>query len=386
MDMNKKKKVGIMTMHKVLNYGSALQAYALQKKILDLGFDCEIIDYIFPNVEHLLYQNPNGIKEEESFYSYLRPLLAFCKRKITGLSKIKDRKRALFESFYEKYLILSPKQYSTRLVLEKDPPIYDIYLTGSDQVWNSKYVGYDTSFMFSFVKDKNPRISYAASFSSATIPEYYKSYYKTELSKYLKISVREKSGIFIVHELVNKNAELVCDPTLLLDKEEWSILAKESCIRLNEKYILVYVLDYAYDPYPDIYSRIEEIQQKIQLPIVVLSGRKQNFLKNAKFINVAGPCEFLSLFMNASFIITNSFHGTAFALIFEKYFVSVIKDRTNEDSRVLSLLLRVKREYNSVIYNQPINLINDLFDNECNTELDDFRSSSIQYLRKELSV
>ena len=209
---------------------------------------------------------------------------------------------------------------------------------------------------------------------------------KGPISKYLKISVREKSGIFIVHELVNKNAELVCDPTLLLDKEEWRILAKESCIRLNEKYILVYILDYAYDPYPHIYSRIEEIQQKIKLPIVVLSGRKQNFLKNAKFINVVGPCEFLSLFMNASFIITNSFHGTAFALIFEKHFVSVIKDRTNEDSRILSLLIRVKREHNSVVYNQKIDLTNDSFCNESTIELDDFRSSSIQYLQKELSV
>ena len=101
---------------------------------------------------------------------------------------------------------------------------------------------------------------------------------------------------------------------------------------------------------------------------------------------MVGPCEFLSLFMNASFIITNSFHGTAFALIFEKHFVSVIKDRTNEDSRILSLLIRVKREHNSVVYNQKIDLTNDSFCNESTIELDDFRSSSIQYLQKELSV
>ena len=97
-----KKKVGLITMHRVLNYGSALQAYALQKKIIDFGFDCEIIDYIFPNVEHLLYQNPDGLKTQNSFCSYLLPLLAYIKRELTGLNKSIVRKQRLFEEFYEK--------------------------------------------------------------------------------------------------------------------------------------------------------------------------------------------------------------------------------------------------------------------------------------------
>lgn len=351
-----------------------------KKKVLDLGFDCEIIDYHFPNVEHLLYQNPNGIESKESFYSYLRPLLAYCKREVMGLNRQLGNKRLLFNAFYKDNFVLSSKQYPTRLVLEKDPPIYDIYLTGSDQVWNSKYVGYDTSFMFSFVKDNHPKVSYAASFSAASIPEIYVSTYSNELKKYSKISVREETGIFLVHDLTGMDAELVCDPTLLLSGSEWRELAKKSQIKLREKYILIYLLDYAYDPYPDIYDRIEEIAEMIKLPIVVLSGRKSNILKKSKFIIEAGPYEFLSLFLNASFIVTNSFHGTAFALNFEKPFLSFIKDKSDNDSRVYNLLKKVGAENHAIVYNQSIKAMNKIIEDSIICKIGDYRDFSFQYL------
>lgn len=378
-----KKKVGLITMHRVLNYGSALQAYALQKKIIDFGFDCEIIDYIFPNVEHLLYQNPDGLKTQNSFCSYLLPLLAYIKRELTGLNKSIARKQRLFEEFYEKNLVLSSNKYSTRLVLEKDPPVYDLYVTGSDQVWNSKYIGYDTSFMFSFVKDLKPRISYAASFSSDNIPDIYRLSYQKELRKYSKISVREEKGISLVHDLVSdKEVEVVCDPTLLLNKEEWKELVVKSNINLKGKYMLVYILDYAYNPYPNIYDRIEEINKELHLPIVLLSGRRKHSLKHSKLVAECGPYEFLSLFMNASYIVTTSFHGTAFALNFNKPFCAIIQDYSGKDSRIYDLLEKVGKKDNAILYNVPIKDVRKIVKEKSNdiSLLENYRKKSIDYL------
>lgn len=387
--MGAKKKVGIMTMHRVMNYGSALQAYALQKKVLDLGFDCEIIDYHFPNVEHLLYQNPNGIESKESFYSYLRPLLAYCKREVMGLNRQLGNKRLLFNAFYKDNFVLSSKQYPTRLVLEKDPPIYDIYLTGSDQVWNSKYVGYDTSFMFSFVKDNHPKVSYAASFSAASIPEIYVSTYRNELKKYSKISVREETGIFLVHDLTDMDAELVCDPTLLLSGSEWKKLAEKSTIKLGIKYILVYILDYVYNPYPEINHIVERISNILKLPIIVIGENRLKGAFKEKKVSSVGPYEFLYLLQNASFVITNSFHGTAFSLNFNIPFYSIVRDKSQNDSRIYGLLQSVNAENRILVYNEKfsdVKLSKEIgtIEENIRNSIFNFREKSVDYLSKVL--
>lgn len=377
-----------MTMHKVQNYGSALQAFALQKKLMDLGYENEIIDYVYPNVEHLLYANPNGLPpKKNTLKSCIVPLIMYLQKWVKGIHRKDNCKKKLFETFYNDNFILSSKTYPTRLVLEAESPRYDIYLTGSDQVWNPKYIGYDTSFMFHFIKDNNPCVSYAASFSSKNIPENYQPYYKQELLKYKSISVREETGIAVVEKLVGKGAKLVCDPTLLLTKKEWKTLADKSSVKQKGKFILVYILDYAYDPYPNIYDRIEELEKELNLPIIVLSGRKEGILKKAKDVTWFGPYEFLNLFMNASFVITTSFHGTAFALNFDKPLCAVIKDRSDNDSRIYNLLRRVGRESLAVVYNEKINDVS-LFLKQTSCKdcalLDKFRNESINYLKTAL--
>lgn len=383
-----KKKIGIITMHKVLNYGSALQAYALQKKITDLGYECEIIDYIYPNVEHQLYANPNGVPEKkQTLKTALVPLVLYLKNTITGKIRANRHKKLLFEGFYNDNYLLSPKTYPTRLVLENEPPKYDIYLTGSDQVWNAKYVGYDTSFMLHFANDDSPRISYAASFSAKHIPNNYFSVYSKELSKYSHLSVREVTGVDLVKNLTGKSAEHVCDPTLLLTKEDWESLANKSRFKHKGKYILVYILDYAYNPYPNIYDRIKELNKELNLPIVLLSGHKTDVLKNAIDANWAGPYEFIDLFLNASFVITTSFHGTCFALNFNIPLCAVVRDLSEHDSRIYSLLKRVGRESSIIVYNKKITdaaaFIKEAKYNSCDL-LDEFRCNSTNYLKTSL--
>ena len=324
------KSVGLITMHRVLNAGSALQAYALQRKVQELRYNCEIIDYVFPNSRYL--------GEESLLNRTKKKMRLFMKNVLFGFSDFVRRRR--FQAFYDRYFSLSPRTYATCEDIHNNPPTYDIYLTGSDQVWNPLHVKDDTTFLLSFCKEKNAsRISFASSFSTARIPENLKDLYAEYLASYNRISVRENSGISLIKGLTGKKAEVVCDPTLLLDGNEWGELAENSLIQIEQPYILAYKLTYAFNPYPQIDKMIAQIQAQLKLPVVYLYGRLADYRKNnARVIKNAGPCEFIGLFKQANFVVTTSLHGTAFALNFSVPFYSVIENKPEKDSRILSLL------------------------------------------------
>jgi len=150
--------------------------------------------------------------------------------------------------------------------------------------------------------------------------------------------VRERSGVKLVADLTGQKAELVCDPTLLLDEKEWSELAELSRIKIERPYILAYLLTYAFDPHPKIDKMMAKIQSELKMPVVYLHGRLADYKKKgSRIIKKYGPCEFVELMKHANFIVTTSLHGTAFALNFSKPFISVIEN-AEEDSRILSLL------------------------------------------------
>lgn len=334
------KKVGIITMHRVINYGSALQAYALQQIVRNLGYDCEIIDYIYPNGYHLsLFPK---IPIWKSVIRFIIQLAYGFPRKI----RIK-----LFNSFYTDFLKLSSTRYETQEQLQKNPPYYDIYITGSDQVWNPKYVGEDTSFMLSFVT-RAPKIAYSPSFATGSIPDKYKTLYGKYINKYQAISVREEKGCQIVKDITGKKASIVLDPTLLLRAECYEPIIEKGSIHINGPYILAYILDYSFDfnPYPFIERLIIHIQQKIGYKVCLLgvSERRMLFIPGTTRLQKVGPAEFLYLFKNASYVITSSFHGTAFSLIYNKPFYSIM-DRNSTDNRILNLLRLLKLE-NHAIY------------------------------------
>lgn len=329
--MNKNYKIGIITMHRVRNNGSALQAYALQSKIIKLGFDSEIIDYIFPNKLHTK-------SKEKVFIQAARQLKRILIKIILGFPIYIQKKR--FKKFYKKYYRLSAKTYSSKDELEKNPPYYDLLITGSDQVWNPKHIGMDTTFMCSFCKDDTiHRISFASSFASNNIPERFKPLYAKYLSNYNALAVRENSGVSIINDLIQQPATVTCDPTLLLDKLDWLKIADSSKIKINKPYILAYILTYAYNPYPEIIDLIKKLQDRLGFHIVFLNGRLSDYkFKNSTVIRNAGPSEFVKLFMDAEYVITTSFHGTAFALNFSVPLSSVVNNKTEDDSRMINLL------------------------------------------------
>lgn len=334
------KKVGIITMHRVQNYGSALQAYALQAYISKQGYAAELIDYIYPNVKH---------KQRVPLKKRIKHLLfeLFFARPLR-------RKSKRFERFYSSFYKCSAEQFpSADSVMAHDYP-YDILVTGSDQVWNPIHVLNDMVFFLPFARPHTPTIAYAPSFSVASIPQEYIGTIRPYIEAYDYLSVREKSGLDIVRSLTNREAELVCDPTLLLTSEEWGALAEMSDYVITEPYILVYVLSYAYNPYPDINAIIEQVQQELELPLILLDAPVLDMkFKNARFIKDAGPLDFLRLMKHASFVITTSFHGTAFALNFGIPFYSVIRDRSGFDTRMVNLIDAVGAD-RAIIYNRPI--------------------------------
>lgn len=368
--MQNNKKVGIITMHRPISFGSSLQAYALLHKIETLGYDCEIIDYKYPNQLH---------HKQGRLKRWLINFVRFMMNLPMGFPNIAESYR--FRIFRKKYMRLSPF-YKNHKDLENNPPIYDIYCTGSDQVWNSRFTKSDTTFLLSFVKNAPKKISYASSFAIDYVIEDYKQDYITFLSQYSSISVRESSGIKLVKDLVDKQAELVCDPTLLLTKEEWYPLVQQSKIKINKPYILVFMLSYSFNPYPEVNNIINKVSEELGYHIVFLSGRKQDYLhKNATVVKSAGPCEFLELIWNASFVITSSFHGVAFSANFEKDFIAIVKSG-NSDSRLISFLKKINMEDRAIPYDSLADF--SLCTDHSSSTLSKFREFSIDYLTKAL--
>lgn len=363
------KKVGIITMHKVINYGSALQAYALQHVIEKMGHDVEIIDYIYPNEYHRQFAQKR---------SALRRLISY----IIDLLKGSPRQKRIkaFEEFYKENLKLS-RTYNSKEELHKDPPKYDVYMTGSDQVWNPRSIHVDTSFMLSFTDSPN-KVAFSASIAKGEIPEQYKKLYTSALRKYKHICMREKRGAELVESLIGYKPEVVLDPTMLLTGGEWREFAKKSNIDIKQPYILVYVLGYSFNVYPYIYDLIKHVQQQLNMKLIVLNMSKQyaQILSNKKIIDNANIYDFVKLFANASMVITDSFHGTAFSLSLNVPFYSVVNNIENADSRISDLLTSVDEKSRIIRKDTPFTDITISIDAPNNNKLEIQRKHSMENL------
>lgn len=364
-------KIGVITMHRIPNYGSVLQAYALQYKLAQLGFDSEYIDYVHP--EPIPYnQIPFRVKMKRK----LKKLIYFLLRQNHPSSQ------PLIENFRQTRIKCSPNSYS-KDTIHSNPPVYDIYMTGSDQVWNPRFIGDETAFMFDFVKDKSPRISYAASFASQDIPPQMSPLYTKYLSKYKDITVREQAAVETVNHLTGKKAEVVCDPTLLLNKTEWTEFSHHAAQRITGNYILVYLLGYMFNPRPGIYKVVKEVRRKLNLPVYYLGGTLSEMLQpNSTYISGLTPEEYVKLFANASFVVTDSFHGTAFSTIFNIPMIGIVHDFNHGDGRLTTLRNIVKGERSIIAYNQiPKILQCGVQEYLCEPELlEKFRADSIAKL------
>ena len=198
------KSIGIITIHKIVNYGSVFQAYALQKICEDLGFHSEIIDYNFPNEFHQnnSYADENDVKNHEPKWIKILYLLALY------------RQHKGIKNFVDKYQHLSARSYNHPTELMRDVPKYDIYMTGSDQLWNPRHTNGDPAFMLHFAPDNALKVAYAAS-GTNQFPDSLQDSFRKLLSRYRAISVREESGAKAIQALTGRQVHVVLDPTLL---------------------------------------------------------------------------------------------------------------------------------------------------------------------------
>lgn len=367
------KKVDIITRHAIANYGSILQSYATQKILEKYGYDSEIIDYV---------------KKEERGYHVVK---VYCKnlkfwnknfftRAIYYITQAPNYEISYrkFKKFRKRILKLTKRHYESFQELKDNPPEADIYCTGSDQVWTK--IGtekYDRAYFLEFVPPNSKCISYAASFGKEEIAQELQKNLKQLLKKYSRILVREESAIKILMDNRITNAKQVLDPTLLLKKEEWQKICAPKIKETD--YVLVYQLhqNKQFEEYADKFSK------KVGLKLIRLSCSMNSFLGKGKLIYMPTPEEFLKYFEDAKFVLTDSFHGTVFSLIFNKKFIDILPKNTG--TRIESILKvtnledRILKDYSDFsIVEKEINY------NEVNQIMESERKKSLEILKKAL--
>ncbi len=365
--MSNKKKVGILTMHKVQNFGSALQAFGLQYVVDKLGFDAYIVDYKFPNIAHGA-SDPGIIQRIKTTVGKLFDLTPGC----VALNK--------FDLFYKNYFKLS-RSYSSKEQIYSNPPIYDIYMTGSDQVWNPKFIKEDMTFYLDFIEGVK-KIAYAPSFGVSEISERCEEIEKS-LRAYDHLSVREKSGAELIERMISKGVPIVLDPTLLVSAEEWNKLMNVENYG-KEKYVFLYLQKYSFDPSCMMETLLRKIQRELGWKVYTTCKLPASCDGLYVCFEDAGPIDFLRLVRNASYIITASFHGTAFAVNYNIPFNSIILSKNVSDDRQLAFLRLMNIEDRCLLMDNIDSFEFDFSALDIENRLNSLREFSIEYLNQSL--
>ena len=320
-------KIAIITRHAITNYGSLLQTFATEEILRDLGVDVITIDYVRSdetpeNATKLLLKkskrwNKNAFTRAV-YYLVQQPDHVFAGRR--------------FRKFQKEWLSLSEKGYSSIDELKQDVLDADVFCTGSDQVWgNIGSEEYDPAYFLEFVPRTKKRISIAASLGISTLSDNAERYYKVALDSYYAITVREKSAFDLISDITTKEIHQILDPTLLYEKKRWE--QKIESMNLNG-----YVLLYQLNANLKMDSYAENFAKKVGKTLLRVSPELHNGAKSGKFVFLPTPGQFLYLIKNADYMITDSFHGTAFAITFNTQFIDVFPpEKSTRNRSILEL-------------------------------------------------
>lgn len=346
-----KLKIGLITSHRIPNHGSYLQAWSLSQYLTEKGYDIEIIDYIYPNQYHLNQVQNNEIKRSIDTSSLIKKI----KRYVIDRWFVCNRKRGIEYIIYKllnlamknpnklyfRELKLSQKSYISRKEIQSAKFDYDILLTGSDQIWNPRFTGFDEVFFLQFGNNEVKRVAYSSSFGVISIKSEYQRQYAKWLKSYSYISTREQSGTEIVKNLINKKATHVLDPVMLFDRVRWSeiITSNKYNKRETQPYVVSYCLDYVFSGVIDYADDImQKIAEKEKLECKTLFKTNLPDYKVETFEETIHPFVFVNTLMNAKFALISSFHGLAFCILFHVPFLVIINSKDNKDSRLSDLL------------------------------------------------
>lgn len=359
-------RIGILTFHCAHNYGAVLQCYALQETLKQMGHDVEIIDY---RPKYL--STPYVIFDKKRFLS--KNPIFLIKHSIGEILLLPTRIKRYnaFDKFINNRLNLSH-----RIIKRTIPDNYDVYIMGSDQIWNPKITqGFDPIYFgfFDFPKTNKKYISYAASMEIKLLDEKSADYYHKALNNFDSVSVRETNLAKLLQPLTSKKIDTVLDPTLLANTNVWNNIAVQPSIK--RKYVLVYQVRYNKSTLRIAHNIANQINAFV---IEIMAW--PTIYHNKNRLQCSSPEGFLGLIKNAACVITTSFHGTAFSLIFNRSFYC-IQLNDGGDTRSQSLLNSIglsdrmikndeTPKFTEIDYNEKIN--------KCIFEL---RESSLRYLR-----
>lgn len=303
-------RIGIVTIHAADNYGAALQAYALQKFLRQSGQDAEIIDYRPP------YMMNGG---EFKFMCSGRDIRANAGILYIKLSNFRasvfGRQRKLaFNAFRKKYFKLTSRLYQSIKELQDNPPSCDALVCGSDQIWNPPVRhGLDPAYYLGFGNESVRRISYASSFGKRQVEPVYAKPMTELLQRLNAISVREESGVKIVEELTGRHAAWVPDPTALNDDYSEIMVAPQA-----DDFVFAYSLR----DYQTVFDVQERVSNICQTRVISPYNPQHQWMAGNGCFHM-GPSEWLGYINKARFVVTNSFHGTIFSILFRKSFITV---------------------------------------------------------------
>lgn len=306
-------KVATLTFQDADNYGAMLQCYALQKSVERLGVECLVIDYKCSYLNH-----PYGLAALKR-----KGLIRFILGNINALVR-KPRKKK-FKAFRQE--IPMTRSVTKQNIRELNNE-FDSFIVGSDCVWNDDITDFDTTYLLDFVDDCVKKNSYAASFGFSKMKQNKAADYKNYLTQFNEIGVRESSGKDIIDSLLNRKAQFVLDPTLLLDRKDWDLVASPST--QNSKYIFVYQLA----PSKYLLEIVKKLKVATGYDAIFIPFPVGGFIKSKIHMN-DGPKEWVSLLKNAEYVVTDSFHATAFSVIYGKKVYCCVNELA---TRIVSLL------------------------------------------------
>ena len=372
-------KTGLVTFYHIHHYGALLQAAATERAVESLGSECEIIDY-FVNQNNALFRKPTGLGSAAAD--------AHTALHYKALSARYQR----FERFSKDHLRISGHCFSSFEELKNAELPYDVILSGSDQIWNPKIFPdkqFDPVFFGAFSQRR--KIAYAPSFGIPKIPDEMEKELQDYLEEFSHLSVREKQGQEIVREVFGEDVPVVLDPTLLLNQTQWAAMANtpQGYPGSAEKNTPQgYILCYCISKPGALESYIRKLAAQTGLPVVQLCGIRQKVHPKAQCILDAGPAEFLGLFRNATYVCTNSFHGTVFSVQFQKPFFTAVHTTelaAPERSRTFSILSRLGLTERIIGKGDTAALDAEIDWNAVSARLEEERSASMAYLRAALN-
>lgn len=307
-------RIRTITCHNVYNTGASLQAYALAAFLNGQGHEVRIVDYrpdylrhyrLWPRVYNPAYDKPviRRIYQLAKFPGHLKSCMSLRKKR--------------FDRFTRTYLPLTQKRYRTYEQLRKDPPQAELFLAGSDQIWNSLFPnGRDPAFYLQFAPEGSVRASYAASFAVPRLEEQYREQTARWISELDHVAVREPSALELLADLGIPGGVSVVDPVFLLTAEQWDALCPP--MDFGEPYVFVY----DFDNNPSLRRIALELAGKRKLKIYTL----QELGYGHRSFPDTGPIEFVQLVRGAEFVLSNSFHATAFSLIYRRPYLTLDRE------------------------------------------------------------